>query len=624
MATTYSATKGAFCNSALKLLRQDTSISNFTGSPVAVKCGDLYELAYDAVATPLGLAGSSDPTDTADKRALVYALARELALPVTGRLSDFEAMDAAFSKALGQAVRKKIEASVSSGSGDAVLAMLVKAYAGRDEELPTFNAVYTTRKNAVHADSENTVKSILGIAANTSLTGAAKDAAIMLSVAKLAQVCGLDASFAQLKVHEYEELLKRAFAEGAAADPSTASDSSAMGLCLAEVRKTLEIPSSVTNANLDALVKGAAQALYYSRYGERAGYEANFTEAKLLVYKSKLLEWRRVKLAEAAKEDPVLLTVLPSFAENDAALANGYAIYSAKRSTIEDACVAEINAAHGWATAFAVTGTTTRVYPTTHPAYPAFLYLCATRLAPVCGASPYLVALIGQKYSAALGEAKVKDFEAARAAETDTDLLEAFALVRQYVLADGAVPWGWASVKAAYERIREGARRQVLEYYGWSFCRRAVVMAFAPPAAPGGEFTAAAPGDCARVLEAFDANGESLPVVMRGSVIYSRKPAFGLLYVADEELDEWPVTLRKAYVATLAATLAASMPTHDAQGRYAALVQYREETLSLARQADARQNRADYAHAVTGNRYTKAARGEDGRFPSVRGGFRHG
>ena len=780
MATTYTAAIGVFCNQALKLLRQDASISNFTATPVAVKCGDLYEIAFDAVATPLGL--NSAPTDAADKRALVYALAKELALPVTGRVSDYEAMAFGFRNALADAVRKKIETTITTGTPE--LAALYRAYAGKEEDLPATYTVYSKRITAIQADSTATVKALLGITGTSALTGIAKEASIALTVAKLAQACGYGADFVQLKMQEhgslvaeyrrnelktnaegnassptgmllaavnevkdllgissgtlselalgaarclvyvrhgekygydadfvqgkakeYETLvaewrrkeldsqaesgegsgtpharlaaamgevrstlglasnatlsglglgaaqallyvrygakmgydtafveekhqeylakLKAAFAEtasGISATNPASNDTSDMASCIREVRKTLAIADSEA---LDGLALGAVQALYYARYGERAGYEANFTEAKTLVYKSKLLEWRKVKLSEAAQTDPVLLAVLPSLSENEAALANGYAVYSAKRATVEDAAAAEINAAHGWATAFAVTGTTTRVYPTTHPAYPAFLYLCATRLAPACGAGPELAAMIAKKYAAALEEAKAKDIAASMASETDADLLEAFGLVRRYVLADGAVPWGWAELKAAYERARESARLYVMEWYGWSAFRREREVASVPRL--DGTWTTSALPDEGRVVAYLDFNGRDVPAEAAGDEIVSTRPIKRIV-VQDGEapVSEWPATLRRAYVATLAESLALSMPTGESSRRFAALSAYRDGLLETARAADSRRSRPTYATAVTQNRYTRSARGEGLRFPPTEGGFRHG
>ena len=106
-----------------------------------------------------------------------------------------------------QRARKCDLDAVLASNDDPILAQLVANFKSDDPGLATAFEVYTRRSAAVKADSEATVRELLGLDGAATLAGLAKDAATTLAVAKLAPSCGLDANVASLKEQEFNALV---------------------------------------------------------------------------------------------------------------------------------------------------------------------------------------------------------------------------------------------------------------------------------------------------------------------------------------------------------------------------------------------------------------------------------
>ena len=101
MATNDLSTKAKICDAALALLRQDIGYSSST--TIAAKCDNLWGVAWDAVATAHKWSSNmsvvpsdTPPTSTLLRSLLVYSMAHELAIPITGRQEDLKTIDALF------------------------------------------------------------------------------------------------------------------------------------------------------------------------------------------------------------------------------------------------------------------------------------------------------------------------------------------------------------------------------------------------------------------------------------------------------------------------------------------------------------------------------------------------
>lgn len=126
MATNDLSTKEKICNAALALLRQDVGYNEYgtiVSNSVAAKCDNAWTLAYGAVASAHEWrelqnsqiinpqTGEASPASLSQmlRQLLVYSLARELAIPITGRQEDLKAVDALYTTRLKDAVAKDLD-----------------------------------------------------------------------------------------------------------------------------------------------------------------------------------------------------------------------------------------------------------------------------------------------------------------------------------------------------------------------------------------------------------------------------------------------------------------------------------------------------------------------------------
>lgn len=112
MASNALDSKAKICDAALALLRQDIG---YSGSPsIAAKCDSVWNLAYDTLASAHvwseGVSvGDTVPRSSMLRNVLVYALAKELAIPVTGRQEDRKNVSDVYEEKLSVAISKDLE-----------------------------------------------------------------------------------------------------------------------------------------------------------------------------------------------------------------------------------------------------------------------------------------------------------------------------------------------------------------------------------------------------------------------------------------------------------------------------------------------------------------------------------
>lgn len=115
MAENNLSTKEKICDAALALLRQD--IGYATSMSIQAKCDNVWALAEDTVRSAHVWSKWKKAADVEDgipvqpmlRQLLVYSMARELAIPVTGRQEDLKTIDALYQQKLEVAVAKDLE-----------------------------------------------------------------------------------------------------------------------------------------------------------------------------------------------------------------------------------------------------------------------------------------------------------------------------------------------------------------------------------------------------------------------------------------------------------------------------------------------------------------------------------
>lgn len=205
-------TKEKICNAALSLLRQDIGYSQST--TITDKCDHAWNIAWETVKTAFKWSSNmSDPSDTppADKTLrslLVYSLARDLAIPITGRQDDLKNMSAILDDRLTKAINKEIDTKIASES-DGILAQIIRNQISKDgRQIAYCYEAYSAKKNAIGLECENEVLTTLGIAslANDSIARACKE---QLMLIKLGPICGLGNDFSQLHAQMYDQKIRQ-------------------------------------------------------------------------------------------------------------------------------------------------------------------------------------------------------------------------------------------------------------------------------------------------------------------------------------------------------------------------------------------------------------------------------
>lgn len=202
------------CQEALMILRQDIDLptpatADADNTLEWKKCKLVFKRAVNEVYDAFEWSADIDVEKVLAwpqklKNALVYCLARELAVPIAGRVADMRDCDALYRDKLLQAKMEVLNLNLSIND-DPILTELVGNFRMDDPGLVNVYEIYTRRVENVKSESDKEVKSTLGL---DKLDDLATSIATCLSVAKLAVACGLDANYKQLKLQEYQSKLQ--------------------------------------------------------------------------------------------------------------------------------------------------------------------------------------------------------------------------------------------------------------------------------------------------------------------------------------------------------------------------------------------------------------------------------
>ena len=527
MATNDLSTKAKICDAALALLRQDIGYSSST--TIAAKCDNLWGVAWDAVATAhkwssnmSAVPSDTPPTSTLLRSLLVYSMAHELAIPITGRQEDLKTIDALFRDKLVKAYVSDLNSQIHSLSGDQkdIAAELVTIISEGGKEIPYSIESFTDKISAVTTECQNEVRNTLGLSANDTI---------------------------------------------------------------------------------DAMAQALVKHLALAKLGTSCGFDANFVQAHMTSYASKVNEWRKLKLNDALKNssDEVLLRVLGNFKNDDTGLVNAFDIYNSRGTAAKDIAEKEIKNVHNWSATFSKT-------TTTHVAYPAFVELASYKILLSCSGDPNFVQLGKQEYEKRIQEAITKDLEdemhALRASNNEDDkfAVQVLDVFRQYFsVADGqnsygnmkAQPRGIAVLVEHLNSIKDNIRKEVLLTHDWSFAKRE--MKATSYNMVDGRYQTMVPPDSVKVVRCFGIRGNKLEAVIReGDKIVTNEQVDRIVYLCDDGGTlYWPPLVVKAYIYKCVEALCMASPEMSGnQAKIQLIEAVVNNSVNEARKTDTRQS----------------------------------
>ena len=514
--------------------------------------------ATATVKDELGITGNSALTGVAAEAATALAVAK-LAQACGLDANVTQTRLAQYQAAL-QTYRKNALNTALAANADPVLAQLVANFRNDDAGLLNAFTVYTQRAANVKSDSDATIRELLGITGSAALTGAKKDASTALSVAKLAEACGMDANFVQLKMQESNALVTEVRRNAAETDIAAGENSTGeMKKCCDEVRATLEIANGTA---LDKIALAAAAALCQTRTAARNGYDANYIQLKEQEYAARIQEWRKIALNKslATNTDPVLAQLVANFKSGDDGLLNAYAVYTQRVEAVKADAYGEIERIHDWqwidSTWTAQTPLTTKIAAMDGLTKAAHIALCAKYLAAACGMAPEMVNVYEQHYRARLKAARTADLESTSV--TDPVDAEVLALVRGAFASEAALPRSMKSLTDKIDRLKEIARKEVLSSHDWSFAEAEMLCEGAwqdgDKAFP---FVATLPKGCLVVSAVYGTDGKVAQWKVRGREVRAAQQITRIVYVKDlEDYAAWHPKAYRAFILRLAADTA--------------------------------------------------------------------
>ena len=276
----------------------------------------------------------------------------------------------------------------------------------------------------------------------------------------------------------------------------------------------------------------------------------------------------------------------PEAAESDTSLT------WAKCRDALDVAAAEVLDAHNWTWKRGEAAAASAASPAAWPsdAKNALVFCLARELAvPIAGRVEDMKNM-NALYAEKLRLARLHDLERETQAVSDPDLKEVLAVVCPTLTsASDALPMDLAAVTRRVEACRARARAAILAAHNWSFAREEfpVCACHAPTHDANYPFSCDLPPKCARPLACYAADGSRCDWKLIGRTIRATSPVAVVLSLRNEErLDRWPPLCRAAYVARLAADVAATVAGSSAEARR--LDDAAERALETARLADSR------------------------------------
>ena len=675
MATITTANGGLdVCIEALVLLRQDRELPvkqdgslDTTSDVVAKKVDRVYDSTRALVIGAHGWDGLTldehgDNTDIANswpkqiRAAFVALLARELALPVTGRQEDLKAMHELYQMKLSEAVKKDFEEAVGKETDKLTLAVyaVCKGYLKDGEPLPWSWAGFKARvgdaANAAKMEVDNALKW------SSKFTGAADDwrypAYERLVTAKMAASVGAGVEQQNLLLQAYKVELETAKKKDLETSIAAETDKLVLAVyatCKGYLKEGEPLPwswgafkarvgdaANAAKMEVDNALKwsskfeGAADDWRYPAY-ERlvtakmaASVGAGVEQQNLLLQAYKVeLETAKKKDLEtsiAAETDKLTLAVYATckgYLKDGEPLPWSWAGFKGKIESAKGSAKVEIEAAHDWCLPFKEDERDWR--------YPAYERLVTAKMAASVGAGVEQQNSLFQAYRLALNDAARKDWNEGVRYEADPFVRHVFGEVQVHMDAKSSGDVSYRRMRESFNAVKDGARIEVLAERDWNFARRSADVMAAEDGYQ--KWSATLPHDC---LKVHDVEGhDGIPLAKDGWWMedgflkcHGREPV-RITYTADmKNVERWDPLVRRVYVALLMRKLALSAP--EARIKVQVLDADYRDALAKAAIKEARETQPgkvswgenDYANAIRGFQGFRVS-----RFQGCRGGY---
>ena len=632
------------CQEAFYILRQDIPVPTAAEAESDTslewqKCKLAYETAREEVLAAHDWVFARTPANRENiaewpgdvRSALVYCLARELAIPIAGRHADMQSADALYRDKLQKArIRDLEDETVSDPLASEVLSA-IRGYYADDSKLPRSIATFVARLNAVKAAALDEAKSAhawTGVTQATDYAGLpplVKAAYVALVECRIALALGLPPD--ALKLFEERYQLKLVAAKKADLDALLATNADPV---LAELLDNFRADdAALTNvyavyAQRVAAVKATAAAeiadahawatpfaatatthraypafvaLCVSRLAIACGCGADCAQLAEQKYVRRLQSARIAELeTSAAPSDLVTREVLASirapFSVEDARLPRTMQTFLDRVSDVKEASFNEILAEQKWRWADVgwddQTSLDAKIAAMDGLSRAAFVALVTQKLAIPCGLPAETLQFFERQYQQKLRSARVADLEQGIDDVTDPVDKEVLSLIRGGFASDADLPHGIDSLLSKIGALKTMARQEVLSAHDWSFAEADVVCDGPPTRVPDPlyPFHVAIPFDCIKVASVYHRDGTLAQWKVRGREIHAAKPVARVVYVRDvTDFDEWQPLCYRAYILRLAADTAKAVAAPPKERQYQE--QLYRDALETARAADA-------------------------------------
>ena len=593
------------CQEAFYLLRQDMDVptvaaADTDASPEWKKCKHAWTVAIADILGAHGwrfTAGLSDASDVSQwpagaRGALVYCLARELAIPIAGRMADMEAMDRLYRDKLMKARIKDLSDGIDDMCDNAVVPF-VFATTGENQMTGTQRtktlfkfalgasmvakvggtvSAVTVRTHRESTDSNpyQLVLFALSGSTHTFLAGS-KNTVTPSTPGSLVTWQFDDVEVPTGAVLVCRLLLGYIGSQSELADVFGTNPDAAVATEAnpdASISFTFPVQLSPTISNTEFSADASDFAYWDTTADNR--HPGITAAARLYSY-----EARATSLQATAQK--VMRRVFPFIAAGD----GSHIPYSV------EAFANSVNA-----TSLDAENEVRRTIGTNALdalSMSAAEALATAKVAPVVGLDTNFAQLRLQEYQAKIKEWRKVRFDDAVAGTSDPVRREALSILRSALSSSDAVPRNVTEMLDSLDAMETQARREVLTSHDWSFAETEYVCDTAWTDSPDPVFRhrVALPKSCLMVSACYGEDGKVVQWKQRGREIHAKERVVRIVYIKDvTDLSAWHPKAQRAFALRLAADLAKRADT-NANARAMQESLYRD-ALEEARACDAR------------------------------------